>query len=282
VYATESSYQTTNVLDAFNKSYINLAINEALAAGENTQTASLRPQDKGIKIGGNPYGIAVNSDNNIIYVIDKFYKKISFIDGDTDRIIKTVTIPNNRPTNFKYNISDISSAIAVDQRFNLIYITNSGSNTVSAIDGSDGNTVTNITVDGSPRALAVESNTSRIHVVTNNNIQTKNESTLASRVYTINGFFNRVEAEHTTTIDNEFLTAIDIHYGPSDRAVYVTGQGEGENDNNTVYEPERHLKFDQVKNKAITWALQRIQSITISMSHMSLIQAGYLFLTIIL
>jgi YVTN family beta-propeller protein len=238
VYATESSYQTTNVLDAFNKSYINLAINEALAAGENTQTASLRPQDKGIKIGGNPYGVAVNSDNNIIYVIDKFYKKISFIDGDTDRIIKTVTIPNNRPTNFKYNISDISSAIAVDQRFNLIYITNSGSNTVSAIDGSDGNTVTNITVDGSPRALAVESNTSRIHVVTNNNIQTKNESTLASRVYTINGFFNRVEAEHTTTIDNEFLTAIDIHYGPSDRAVYVTGQGEGENDNNTVYEPE--------------------------------------------
>jgi len=231
VYATESSYQTTNVLDTFNKPYINLAINEALAVDEKTQAASLRPQDRGIKIGGNPYGIAVNSDNNMIYVIDKFYKKISFIDGDTDRIIKTVTIPNNRPADFKYNISDISSAIAIDQRFNLIYITNSGSNTVSGIDGSDGNTVTNITLDGSPRALAVESNNSRIHVVTNNNIQTKNETTFSSRVYTISGFFNRIEKEETATIDSEYLTAIDID--PVTYVAYVTGIGM--NPKNTIY-----------------------------------------------
>ena len=225
----------TLFLDSLNKSYDNPANHEALAINEKThlKVASIRPQDRGIKIGGNPYGIAVNSDNNMIYVIDKFYKKISFIDGDTDRIIKTIIIPNNRQTNFKYNVSDVSSSIAVDRRFNLIYTANSGFDTVSVIDGSEGNIVTNYVVDGSPRALAVESNNSRIHVVTNNFIHANNNKTSsASKVYTISGFFNRIERDKTATIADEFLAAIDID--PVSSIVYVTGQGIGIN-NNTIY-----------------------------------------------
>jgi len=57
---------------------------------------SRTPGNVGIKIGGTPYAITVNPSNNKIYVIDKFYKKISIIDGDTDRLIKTRIIASSR------------------------------------------------------------------------------------------------------------------------------------------------------------------------------------------
>jgi YVTN family beta-propeller protein len=236
VYATESSYQITYFLDSLIKSYNNLAINEALAIDEKIQVSSLRPQDRGIKIGGFPYDIAVNSENNLAYVIDRFYKKISFIDTDTDEIIKTITIPNGGSPNSKYNISSLSSAITVDPHFNLIYISNTGSDMVSAIDALEGNTVANITVDGSPQALAVDNRTvPTIHIVTNN-VPKKpandlDADTIASKVHEIVGFTNSTYNRVTTK--NDFLTAIDVD--PVTNTAYVTG----EKDNLTVYGSKR-------------------------------------------
>jgi DNA-binding beta-propeller fold protein YncE len=80
------------------------------------------PASRGIKIGGNPYAIAVNPKNNTIYVVDKYYKKISFIDDDIDKVTRTVIIPNSKtPALSKYNVTDFSSAIAFDP-FNNCYM----------------------------------------------------------------------------------------------------------------------------------------------------------------
>ena len=80
--------------------------------------------DTGIKLGGNPYAITVNPESNTVYVVDKFYKKISFIAGDTDKLIRTITIPTSKTASLtNTNITDFSSAITVDSRSNLLYVT---------------------------------------------------------------------------------------------------------------------------------------------------------------
>jgi DNA-binding beta-propeller fold protein YncE len=127
----------------------------------------------------------------MVYVVDKYYKKISFIDGDTDRVIKTVVIPNDSPASLKYNVMDISSYIAINTPLNLLYVINSASETVNEIDGSEGNTVTNITLEGSPRALAVDDFGVYFFVVTNN-FEKSGNHTQNSKVYTINGFQNTI------------------------------------------------------------------------------------------
>jgi hypothetical protein len=59
-----------------------------------------------------------------VYVVDKFYKKISFIAGDTDKLIRTITIPTSKTASLtNTNITDFSSAITVDSRSNLLYVT---------------------------------------------------------------------------------------------------------------------------------------------------------------
>ena len=66
-----------------------------------------KPENTGIKLNGNPYNVAVNTNSNTIYVVDKFYKKVSFIDGNNDKLTRIVTIPTSKtPALSKYNLTD--------------------------------------------------------------------------------------------------------------------------------------------------------------------------------
>jgi YVTN family beta-propeller protein len=188
-----------------------------------------KPENTGIKLNGNPYSVAVNTNSNTIYVVDKFYKKVSFIDGNNDELTRIVTIPTSKtPALSKYNLTDISSAIALDSDLNLLYVTNSGSDIVSVIDGSEGNSVINQTVDGSPRAIEIES-TGEIFVLTNKMKDYKGQiPSLNNTVYRINGFFNRID-DDITTPDIGFLVAMD--FDPNVNALYMVGEGQ----NSTIY-----------------------------------------------
>ena len=90
------------------------------------------------------------------------------------------------------------------------------------IDGSEGNSVINQTVDGSPQAIEIES-TGEIFVLTNKMKDYKGQiPSLSNTVYRINGFFNRID-DDITTPDIGFLVAMD--FDPNVNALYMVGEG---------------------------------------------------------
>ena len=97
--------------------FYSLAVQSQIAYGQARQMA----HDTGIKTGGNPYAIAVNPKTNMIYVVDKFQKKVSFIDGENDKVVRTVNIPNVIQHNFSYNNTDTRSSIAAASLCMLVF-----------------------------------------------------------------------------------------------------------------------------------------------------------------
>ena len=128
------------------------------------------PLVTGIKLGGNPFSIAVNPSANIIYIADKLIKKITFLDGNTDRQIKTVTITNNKSSNLSANPEDLKSSIAFATSVNLLYVGSTDSNIISAIDGNDGSPVTSKTAGGGVKGL--DANAENLYAITNRTIWT--------------------------------------------------------------------------------------------------------------
>jgi YVTN family beta-propeller protein len=99
-----------------------------------------------ITVGKSPVGIAVNPITSKVYVTNIRSSTVSVIDGINRKIASTITV--NPSLAGSYRIHDpvlsmhitaefplIASLVAVDDITNVIYVTNTGSNTVSIIDG---------------------------------------------------------------------------------------------------------------------------------------------------
>ena len=80
---------------------------------------------------------------NKIYVANFTDGTVSVIDGQTDLVIKTITVGTD------------PMGVAVNSNNNRIYVANKSSNNVSVIDGSTDTVITTVTVGTNPSLLDI-------------------------------------------------------------------------------------------------------------------------------
>jgi YVTN family beta-propeller protein len=144
-----------------------------------------------VRVGGNPFGIAVNTATNQVYVANSDDNNVTVINGDTNDTIYVATglapqaVAVNPVTN-KIYVANLNSgtvtvidgttystttigagtspdAVAINTVTNTIYVTNRDSATVTIIDGAT-NSASAVSVGAYPRALAVNVVTNKIYV----------------------------------------------------------------------------------------------------------------------
>lgn len=99
-----------------------------------------------IKVGKNPVGLQVNPVTNKIYVTNIGDNTVTVIDGKKNQIISTIAVNpilkpyfkdndplKNIPVNVKF--PSVTSFVSIDSVTNMVYVTNTASNTISKIDG---------------------------------------------------------------------------------------------------------------------------------------------------
>src|SRR6476620_11663241 len=100
-----------------------------------------------ITVGTSPVGVSVNPVTNKVYVTNIQSSTVSVIDGKTNRVVNTIIVnPSlgrpktlgdpvlNMPILVKFPL--IASLVAVNSVSNMVYVTNTGSDIVSIIDGN--------------------------------------------------------------------------------------------------------------------------------------------------
>jgi len=111
-------------------------------------------QDRTVRVGDNPSGLAVNPQRKEVYVVNSKSGSVSVIDTENIRVI--ATIPVHRDPYF----------ISVDPLGRRAYVANSGSNSVSVLDLNDRREIAVVGAGEQP-GLAQISPDSRSLVVTN-------------------------------------------------------------------------------------------------------------------
>jgi YVTN family beta-propeller protein len=103
-------------------------------------------------------------------------------------------------------------AVAVNPVTNKIYVVNTGSNSVTVIDGPT-NTTSTIGVGKSPKAIAVNPVTNKIYVANNQD----------STVTVIDGATNTTVTIKVTTFDNDGILPVAVAVNPTTNKIYVSG-----------------------------------------------------------
>lgn len=92
-----------------------------------------------IKVNPVPTGIGVNESTNKIYVSNYWADTVQVIDGNTDKVIKT--IPTHTPQNLT-NPYDQLGQPTVSEKLNKIYVPNYADGSVTVIDGATDTLIT--------------------------------------------------------------------------------------------------------------------------------------------
>ncbi len=146
-----------------------------------------------ITVGGGPFDLAINEATDTVYVANSNDNTVSVIDGATCNATDHSGCGQTPPTVLVGNGSD---KLAVDQATNTIYVSNSGDNTVSVIDGvacnasnhsGCGQSAPTVSVGNGPGAIVV------------------NQAT--HTVYVANGFFTGTPATTVSVIDSATCNA---------------------------------------------------------------------------
>ena len=114
-----------------------------------------------ITVGKSPVGISTNPVTNKVYVTNIQSSTVSVIDGKANKVISTITVnPSlrrpqasgdpvlNMPILAKFPL--IASLVAVNSVSNMIYVTNTGSDIVSIIDGNKDSVIVRVTFNVNP------------------------------------------------------------------------------------------------------------------------------------
>jgi YVTN family beta-propeller protein len=104
-----------------------------------------------IGAGSSPFGVAVNTNTNRIYVGNNSTNNVAVIDGASNAVVATVSVGGD------------PSAVAVNSNTNRIYVA-MANNAVSVIDGASNTLVATLNVGEAPVGVAVNPNTNRIYV----------------------------------------------------------------------------------------------------------------------
>ncbi|WP_186434239.1 YncE family protein [Candidatus Nitrosocosmicus arcticus] len=114
---------------------------------------------KTIQTGESPVGVKINPVLNKVYVSNIASNTVSVINETSSEKIKDIAVnpssiieraeyPYAIPTNIKFPL--IASFVAVDPITNLVYVTNTASNTLSIIDGIEDESIVRIGFDTNP------------------------------------------------------------------------------------------------------------------------------------
>lgn len=108
--------------------------------------------------------MAVNAQTNRIYAhtISGHDDRITVIDGTTNAILTHIVLGTSQ------YIEDV--AIAINDRTNRIYVTYSGSNALSVIDGATNIVEATVSLAGEPKDIAVNPDTNRIYITSGNEV----------------------------------------------------------------------------------------------------------------
>jgi len=117
-----------------------------------TTTTKLPATVESMHVGGYPYGVAVNTQTDRIYVANNGDGTLSVIDGSSNQVISTVPGTSG------------ALEVAVNPNTNMIYVTNPLGNEVFAINGSSNSILSVIPVGNTPEGIAVDSNSNRVFV----------------------------------------------------------------------------------------------------------------------
>ncbi len=106
-----------------------------------------------IPVGGHPFGIAANPNNNRIYVANFDSKSVSVIDGSSNAVIETVDVGAN------------PAFVAIDSSTNMVYVSLYTGAKVVVIDPSN-QVVASLPTGNDPYGMAVNPFTHRLYVTT--------------------------------------------------------------------------------------------------------------------
>lgn len=99
-----------------------------------------------------PIEVAVNSETNLIYVVNNKSNCVSVICGITNTVIKDIGVEKG------------PKDISIDSINNLIYVSNCGSHSITVISGATNNVVTRIDLNSRPDSLVVNPIKNRLYV----------------------------------------------------------------------------------------------------------------------
>jgi YVTN family beta-propeller protein len=181
-----------------------------------------------------PYGIALNPDNDLIYVSNygqfNTTGTVSVINGTTNTIIATIPVGKN------------PQAIAYNPANGLFYVANTLSGTLSIINGTSNSLIDSIVVGDfpgkSPTGIAVNS--------INNTIYVTNMG--SNTVSVINGTSNVVVDNITSGAGGNLFSPTGIAYDSDNDNIYVLNRG---SDTVSVINGTTNTLFDEISLNAI-------------------------------
>ena len=106
-----------------------------------------------IPVGTAPWGVAVDQDDDTVYVANSASGYVSVINGRTGQLV-VATIP----------VGTYPTAVAIDQGDDTVYVANGGSNTVSVINGRTATAIPAISVGRAPAGVAVNQDDDTVYV----------------------------------------------------------------------------------------------------------------------
>jgi len=201
------------------------------------------------------HDIAVNPTTNEIYVTNLGSNTVSKINSNTGNVtnIRFETSPNGTSPNGISPNGTSPNRIAINPETNKIYVANSGSNTVSVIDGYD-NKINYIPVKRYPTGIAINPETNKIYVANSGSntvsvIDANNNNklydiavgkypsgvaagTLKGNIYVINYHSNTVSTINGSSdkkVSNDISVGknpYDIEVSPRDK-IYVANHDDG-------------------------------------------------------
>lgn len=123
-----------------------------------------------VNVGAGPFALAIDQATDTIYVANGNENSVSVIDGATCNAADTSGCGQTPPT---VAVGNAPNGVAIDQRTDTVYVTNSGTNTVWVIDGATcnsthsngcGQTPATVTVGNGPYQIDVDQHTGTVYV----------------------------------------------------------------------------------------------------------------------
>lgn len=173
------------------------AVVALLTSGSGTSTYAVV---KEVPVGRGPLGVAVNSEDDTVYVVNQIDDNLSIIQGNTGVVSSTIAV------------GDLPWGVAVNEGDDTVYIANQLSDNVSIVNGESGTIEGTLGVGRNPVLLALNLHDDTVYVA---NFDSDQVSVLDGRTGAL--------TDDTIAVGDE-PTAIAVNQG--DDTVYVANWGD--------------------------------------------------------
>jgi DNA-binding beta-propeller fold protein YncE len=179
---------------------------------KNTRTSEI-PVD-----GNGPEGVTVNPKTNRVYSLytddNGTTNFVAVIDGQTNKIIKNITLPKPAGT------ESYSKGVAINPQTNRLYVDDGGPAGLVVVDTSTNHIIESLKEISGPNSISVNSNANRVYAINSdyngNNHPISNKTT--SKLFAIDGNSNKIlSILHLNTILKN------IAVNPSTNLIYLLG-----------------------------------------------------------